>query len=237
MNTWKIWTVIGAAAVLLSGCGVPTTGSPRVNQTSGSGADNTTTTGNQTTDNGGGSANNTGNTGGNTTNSTTSDAQTQPLPATKTIKFDTEGMTETKQANLVKSTQGYYIYVLGTFEANAEEPGIDDVMMTINKDYMMQITMLPSGANLDTEIENAKQSLQALGTPTVDKNVQSSDPYFQDKIPAIVSAQGHKTFNKKVIFFRVSGVTFKIVTQVPWEAEDIAPLYAMIKTIGVLNAK
>ncbi len=230
MKAMKIWTVVGVSAILLAGCGAPDSASPAsgtsANQTTGAGA----TSGSQQTS---GAPNNTSTS---SQQSTTNAAKT-PLPARKTIEYTAEGMKETRSAKLFRSSQGYYIYVLDQFKAMAEEPGVDDVTLNANQNFVMKVTMLPRNANLNREIENAKLYLKALGTP-VQENPQQvfTDPFFKQHTVAALHATDGKMFTKQVLLVKISGVPFKFVIQTPTETESIAALQAMIQTIGVLDA-
>ena len=223
MRSWKWWWTVGAAgalAAVLTGCTVASAPS----QTPG--ADGSPASQNQTSST----------QPGNSANGDGASSDVHSLPATKPLTYSLEGMSETHSAKLFRSPQGYYIYVLDTYKFSPEEPRKDVVTLSANPNAWMRIEMLGKAVDLKDLNNQAKQFLQATGTP-VQEDVAATfqDPYMKSHTSAFWHASS-KTTVVGIYIQKIDGVYFRFTSFLPTEFESSVPLWAMMATIGVLNA-
>lgn len=159
---------------------------------------------------------------------------TGTLSLVKNIPVFVEGQTESREARLYRSDQGYYIYVLNNFTFTGEEPGRDLVFSNFDSRFDVRIEMLPLNADINEIRRNSILELQYVGTPVEMKGEEIFDPFFRKA--AFFLHSSSSTLSKNIILIRIGNFLFRFTVSIPntEAAEGLGPsIYAMIKTIFV----
>lgn len=157
------------------------------------------------------------------------------LPQTKMVKLEIEGQVEYSEAQLQKSPQGYYIYVLDNFQFTPEEPHRDVLYFTNDDRFFVRIEMLPSDANIEKIKRSAILELRGIGRPKEIRGEEIFDPFFRDS--EFFLRAFNPIITKNIILKEIDNSLFRFTMFLPHtEAiEGVTPrFYAMLKTIGVL---
>lgn len=152
-------------------------------------------------------------------------SSTRPLHTSLT--WTQEGMPQAAVATLYRSSnQPFSMYTLPDYQASAEEPGKDVVLMTRNQAAWMRIEMYPATMAVSRIESSIRRALAVTATPMREK------PGYAPTLPAatVFHAASAKSSVTAVLFER-GGHRVVATVFVPAEFESLAPFFVMLKTI------
>ena len=160
---------------------------------------------------------------------------TDDLSKTKKIPVFVEGKMEYLQAKLHRSEQGYYIYVLDSYQFTAEEPGSDVIFSTIDDNFFVRIQRLPLNSNISVLKQDAIFSLRDIGDPRELIGQEISDPFFRTNKFFFNASNKSNSVNR--ILMEIGGALFLFTMFLPnteARTEALFSFYAMMKTTRVI---
>lgn len=162
----------------------------------------------------------------------------EPLPETKEVEIEVEGMKETRTGTLVVSeSNGYYMYIIPPFVYTPEEPNADLVYLEAYPDYAMRIQTLPTDTDLALIRDNAEEELRDIN-PSIEERQGDDiyDPYLRNAVFYLQAM--NEEIVKTIMVLEIDGRPFKFTLFLPvgGEASEGAEsgFNAMIKTLRTL---
>lgn len=151
------------------------------------------------------------------------------LPLHTKLRYTIEGDVQTVNANLFKSSQGYYMYTIAGYRASAEEPGVDVILSGRNKTDYMRIEKLPQHVSLSRLKANTKTLLRTLGKVQV---LSSHNSFF--KHASFEMHSQNRAVSETAIVLKINGFYYRFVIHVRSDTESISQYFAMIQSVHTM---
>jgi len=160
-------------------------------------------------------------------------AEETKLPEKKMLKMTLEGMEEEREAILEESKYGYYIYMLNGFSFSETDTAKSLITMDYDKDFNVNIAILPNDINHDEWKEAITNELKKFGKVHQIDPKEHFDPYFHDADYYYLASDANRG---DVIYMmkEIDGTVFQFRVNMPLKEamEGATPAFwTMLKTI------